>query len=219
MSKYSLVITNYNRQNTLARAIRSCVNQLTIGEESEVIVIDDGSTDDSLKVCREFSDNIILHKFKKNCGISKASNQALKISKSDFWIRVDSDDYISQFACHFMGTILKSNHDIDFVYADHIRVNHEGMVQEKVSLDTEEKLLNHGAGVLFRKSALLEVGGYDESLPNAEDYDLILRLMKNGSKGFYLPIPLYRYYIHGENITLDSKREHFVKLVRGRHGI
>jgi len=219
MSTYSLVITNFNRENFLARAIRSCLNQMVIREEIEVIVVDDGSTDNSIEICEEFKDNITLSKFNSNKGVASASNEGLRLSNSPFWIRVDSDDYISQFACHFMGSILKSNQEFDFVYCDHIRVNVQGVSQEIVKLNSKEKLLNHGAGVMFRKDALEKLGGYDETLKNAEDYDLLHRLIDSGSRGYYLPVPLYRYYIHGKNITLSGDREKFKRIIREKYGI
>jgi len=88
-----------------------------------------------------------------------------------------------------------------------------------VRLDSIEKLYDHGAGVLFRRSSLEAIGGYDDTLRNAEDYDLLYRLMKNGSKGFYLPVPMYRYYIHGDNMTLSGERELFKNIVREKHEI
>ena len=134
-------------------------------------------------------------------------------------MRVDADDFLNMYACAFMGGLLDENEDIDFVYCDHYRVDVHGVKISKVRLDHEEALYEHGAGVMFRTEVLRAIGGYDESLRNCEDYDLLVRLKKAGHKGYYLPYPLYRYYIHGDNITLDKERKRLREAVRKRHGL
>ena len=99
--------------------------------------------------------------------------------RGDYWIRVDGDDFISQYALMHMLPILEQNSELDFVYADHVRVDLMSAVESYVRLDTEEKLLHHGAGVLFRRSAFEVFPPYDESFRNAEDYKLILELIRS----------------------------------------
>jgi glycosyltransferase involved in cell wall biosynthesis len=218
-SKISIVITNFNRATMIDRAIRSCLSQLIFSVKCEVIIVDDASTDNSLEIISEFKKDISLFVNKINRGVAYSSNIGIKNSTGSYWMRVDSDDFLNQFACHIMKNILDENEEFDFVYCDHIRVNMHGIKTEKVRLDTEHKLFEHGAGVMFRKSVLLEIGGYNEMLRNAEDYDLLARILKAGYKGYYLPMPLYRYYIHGKNLTLDENRIKSVEEVRKKHGI
>lgn len=217
--EFSIVITNYNKSDFVDRSVRSCLNQYLIRKKVEVIVVDDCSTDDSLTVLREYQPDINLVEMSENGGVAHASNVGLAHSGADYWMRVDADDYLSAEACSHMGAILDNNPKYDFVYCDHIRVDTRGLKQSYVRLDTDRKLFEHGAGVLFRKSKLLEIGGYDEALRNAEDYDLLMRLKKSGGVGFYLPIPLYRYYIHGKNMTLTEERDFYWKEVEKKHGI
>lgn len=216
---YSIVITNYNKEQFVDRAVRSCLNQYLLRKKVEVIVVDDCSTDTSLNVLNEYVSEITLISLPKNGGVAHASNVGLESSEAPYWMRVDADDYLSAEACSHMGSILDHNPEYDFVYCDHIRVDVRGFKQAYVRLNTERKLFEHGAGVLFRKNRLLEIGGYDETLRNAEDYDLLVRLKKAGSKGFYLPVPLYRYYIHGGNMTLTTERMEYWKKVNEKHGI
>lgn len=218
-STISLVICNYNRAKFIDRAIRSCLNQLIINRNIEVIVIDDASSDESLKVINEFSEEIFFFQNKKNLGISKSSNIGLKKASGSYWMRVDSDDFLNMHACNLMSLFLDANTEYSYVYCDHLRVDQLGNKIEKVKLDTQDKLFAHGAGILFRKSVLNQIGGYDKNLKNCEDYDLLLRLKKSGFLGYYLPIPLYRYYIHGKNITLTASRKKFKKIVEEKHGI
>lgn len=217
MVEFSLIITNYNRAKFLDRAIRSCLNQLLIKQKVEIILIDDCSNDKSKDVYREFANDISIVELKKNRGVANASNIGLKKSSGRYWMRVDSDDYLSMHACALMGQILDFNDDYDYVYCDHIKIAKTVRSQTRVRLDSEDKIYNHGAGILFRKSALKQIGGYDVRLKNAEDYDLLLRLKKNKSKGFYLPIPLYRYYMHGKNISKKPERKFYLDKVKRKN--
>lgn len=216
---FTLVITNYNRAQFIDRAIRSCLSQLVLRRSIEIIVVDDASSDKSLDIVREFSNDVRLFTNDTNKGVAHASNVALEKARGRYWMRVDADDFLNMYACAFMGGILDENADIDFVYCDHFRVDVRGVKISKVRLDSEEVLLEHGAGVLFRTKALRQIGGYDDSLRNCEDYDLLHRLKQNGARGYYLPYPLYRYYIHGDNITLTDERIEFKKIVKKKHGI
>lgn len=215
----SIVITNYNRGRFLYRAIRSCLDQLIIRKSLEVIVVDDCSTDDSLLMLREFNADVRVIAGKENRGVAFVSNIGLEEAKGTYWIRVDADDFLNKHACAYLSMLLDENPDFAYAYCDHYRVNMNGVKEERVRLDTAESLRNHGAGVLFRTDVLRSVGGYDESLRNAEDYDLLIRLEKAGHSGYYLPIALYRYYIHGENLTLEENREEMKQFVRERHDI
>ena len=219
MNKFSLVITNYNRAQFLDRAIRSCTSQILFRTPFEIIVVDDASTDESASILSEFSPDIRTFVNDENRGVAYASNVAIKEATGEYWMRVDADDFLNQFACSYMGAILDENPEIDFVYCDHFRVDIRGVKISKVRLNNEKVLNEHGAGVMFRTERLRDAGGYDESLRNCEDYDLLVRLKKNGCKGYYLPVPLYRYYIHGDNITLTKERQEYRKLVEKRHGI
>ena len=176
--KFSLVITNYNRGEFLARSIRSCLLQLILHQKIEVLIVDDGSTDGSKAVLNEFYDEVRIISLGTNRGVAAASNVGLKHARGKYWMRVDADDYLSMNACAFMGSVLDNNDDIGFVYGDHIRLANGGASKLRVSLADEETLFEHGAGVLFRTEILRSLGGYDESLLNCEDRDLLYRMKR-----------------------------------------
>ncbi|MBT3931737.1 MAG: glycosyltransferase [Rhodospirillaceae bacterium] len=214
---FSLVITNYNRERFIDRAIRSCLMQIILRRPIEIIVVDDASTDGSLDIIREFSHDVQVFEQDRNQGVAAASNVGLANASGRYWMRVDADDFLNTYACAFLGSILDENPDIDFVYCDHHRVDLRGVKVSRVRLDNDETLFEHGAGVLFRTEKLREIGGYDEDLRNAEDRDLLMRLRAAGSKGYYLPVSLYRYYIHGANISLGDDRDGYRSMVTDRH--
>jgi glycosyltransferase involved in cell wall biosynthesis len=215
----SLIITCHNRAHLIDRAIRSCLSQLILRKHIEIIVVDDASTDNSLAIVSEFGPDVRVFVNDRNRGVAYTSNVGLKHARGQYWMRVDADDFLNAQACAVMGGILDENPAVDFVYCDHFRVDEHGTKISKVRLDHVEALYNHGAGVLFRTDLLRKIGGYDNNLRNCEDYDLIVRLMQAGHEGYYLPLPLYRYYIHGGNMTLTPERSAYRRHVEKKHGI
>ncbi|MBI2589446.1 glycosyltransferase [Candidatus Berkelbacteria bacterium] len=210
-------MTNYNLGRQLGRCLRSCLAQAFPRDEYEVIVVDDCSTDFSHNILEAFGNEIKVIKLGKNVGVAAASNIGIQRSLGMYVIRVDADDYINQNLFLFMSEILTYNKDIGFVYCDLMKVAENEQQLGKVDRSVLENLYHHGAGVMFRKSHLEEVGLYDEKFRNAEDYDLLKRLMKSYT-GFHLPLPYYRYVRHANNMTNDQVgRLEWNKLVEEKH--
>lgn len=215
----SIVITSFNRESYIARAIRSCLDQILFAPITfEIIVVDDGSTDHSLELLNMFSEQIKIVKHEVNKGVAAASNSGIRAATGDYIIRLDADDFLNRFSIYMLVQILEENPKIGFVYTDHFRVDEKGYKQEKITLDTDEKIYDHGAGIMFRREVFEYVGPYDESLRNCEDFDFFVRVMRS-YKGFHVPLPLYRYHIHGENISLAEDRMDCKKIVRKRYGL
>jgi glycosyltransferase involved in cell wall biosynthesis len=214
--KVSVIITCHNLESYIGRAIRSCLNQTLPEEEYEVIVVDDASTDGSEKAIRSFGTLLIKPIFlDENVGVAEASNIGIRAASGTFIIRVDGDDYINKNTLLVMSDILGWNEDIGFVYCDHIVVNEEK--ERRMEINTLEKLLNHGAGLMFRKFYMESIGLYDASLRNAEDYDLVLRYIKNFN-GYYLRVPYYRYFQRGGSLSSKTAdREAIQRQIRERH--
>ena len=101
----------------------------------------------------------------------------VKNVKGEFFIRVDSDDYISKFAA-VMSNILIENPQLAYVYCDHFR-ELNGFVLSRQILNTKSKIRNHGAGIMFRTKYVKEVGNYNKRLEICEDFELIKKLIKN----------------------------------------
>jgi len=195
MSKLiSVIITCYNLEYYISRAISSCLNQTLSDKHYEIIIVDDCSTDNSWKHIKIFDDNdavIKIMRHKENRGIAAASNTGIKKASGKYIIRVDGDDFINKNLLFVMSEILEHNNDIGFVYCDHIIV--ETNKPRRLKVNTLERLLDHGAGVMFRKVYLESIGLYDEKYRNCEDYELILRYLKNFD-GHHLRLPYYRYF-------------------------
>jgi len=187
----SVIITCYNLEKYISRAINSCINQTLSDDRYEIIVVDDCSTDGSWEIISQFSGLIKPIKSEKNRGVSAASNKGITASSGKYVVRVDGDDFINKNFLHAISEVLEWNDDIGFVYCDQIVVDKD--MSRKQEINTLDKLLDHGAGVMFRRRYLDAVGFYDEGLRNREDYDLILRYIKNFD-GYRLRLPYYRYF-------------------------
>jgi len=206
--KVSVIITCYNLEEYIARAINSCLNQTMSEDDYEVIVVDDMSTDRSWDIIEGFGSLVKPSRMNKNSGVSSASNSGIREASGEYVVRVDGDDFINKNFILSMYEILKWNDDIGFVYCDHIVVNEN--LERKQSLNTLDMLLDHGAGVMFRKRYLESIGLYDESLRNREDYDLILRYIKNFN-GYHLRLPYYRYFKRSGSLSSLTKEREIAK--------
>lgn len=198
----SIIITNFNYGKYISRAIRSCLNQ-SVSHIIEVIVIDDCSSDNSAKIIDEnFSSEEIVKIFlNQNKGVAYCSNLGIKKASGMYVIRVDADDYIHSKMIEYLFEFLNMNNEYAFSYCDHIRVNENEVKSERICLNDETTLLDHGAGILFKKSHLEAIGLYDEEMLNCEDMLLLKKLMQHNFHGIYVRLPLYRYYRHDNNMT------------------
>ena len=123
-------------------------------------------------------------------------------------MRVDADDYIGIKTCLILSSILNENKNLPFIYGDILQID-KNLNINKIFRNQRNMLLEHGAGIMFRSKFLKEINGYDQKLKNCEDFDLIVRLEKRYGKGFYLPIPYYKYYKQTSKHLSDSKNRNF----------
>ena len=174
----TIAILNFNREKFLDRSLRSCTDQILFGKTSEILFIDDCSTDNSVSKLKSFNIENLRIIRNKNMGAGYCSNLAVKKAKGKYFIRVDSDDFINKFSLQYLSEILDNNKELGFVCCDHFRVNELGYKEERVKLNSLKKIKNHGAGIMFRKSTILKVGNYNKSLREAEDFSLIEKMIK-----------------------------------------
>ncbi len=217
LKKIILCITNYKKEKFLDRAIRSCDTQIPNGLEIKTIVVNDGSAKFNKKnLLKEFP-NIKIIDYKKNKGVSYASNKALYSMGSDYYMRVDADDYISMKSCLILSSILNENKKIPFVYGDILQINRNFDIK-KISRNKRNLLLEHGAGIMFRTKYLKSINGYDKKIKNCEDFDLILRIEKKFGKGFYLPVPYYKYYKqNSKHLSNSSNRKYYFNKIKKKY--
>lgn len=218
-SKVSVIVPVFNQEKYIARCIRSLQNQNLNASEFDIIVIDDGSTDQTGLILRTFenpeSKNLKIIYNEENYGLPKSLNIGIKASKSEFIVRVDSDDYVNKNFLNFLKTYIFHNDSIGALSSDYLLVDENENILERVNCD--ERPI--GCGIIFRKSLLEEIGLYDEKFLCNEEIDLMFRFKKN-YKIERLPIPLYRYRRHKDNITnKDDLMDYYYQELAKKHNI
>lgn len=184
MKEVSVIIPTYNRQKWVIKALESVLEQTY--KRFDVIVVDDGSEDDSVKELSLFSHQIRLIKHEINLGVSAARNTGIRASDSPLIAFLDSDDrWLPQklevqvrYFCKNPGAVACQTQEIWFRKGR--RVNPKKRHKKYSGRFFEESLelcLVSPSAVMIKRSLLDEVGLFNESLPVCEDYDLWLRIL------------------------------------------
>jgi glycosyltransferase involved in cell wall biosynthesis len=178
-------------------------------ENIEIIVVNDGSTDEyvlkKLESLKQIPNVTVIDV--ENGGPSKARNIGITSSKGDFILPLDADDQIDSTYIQSCVSILKNNKNVSPVYCD---TNHIGEIRgpEKRPEWSMNRLLQGPFIVncsMFHRKAFDEVGGYDEELKGWEDYDLWIRMAKKGYEGKRIPKFLFTYFHHEKDGTVSTE--------------
>lgn len=132
-TKFSIIIPVYNTEKYLKRCFDSVINQTY--NDYEVIVINDGSTDNSMDVIKEYPDFKVINQ--KNQGLSEARNNGIKVSEGDYLIFLDSDDYIHEKLLETLNKKLKKEDVVRYqaaTFSDSKTEIHESLEKEFSSL-------------------------------------------------------------------------------------
>ena len=210
----SVIVAAHNEERYIGRCIRSLLAQQFPREKFDVIVVDDGSTDRTQAVLGTFGDNITVLRNEDNLGLPAAVNRAISSTHSKFIVRVDADDYVNSSFLDVLYMFLADNAQIDAVACDYLLVD-----------DREEVLGRRDAmkepiacGIMFRTDQLIDIGLYDESFLRHEDRDLRVRFLDRYSI-HHVPLPMYRYRRHEDNITNDAAEMHLhERRLNEKHG-
>ncbi len=186
----------YNAENTINRCIDSVLNQ-TYNGKIEVIVINDGSTDNSKILVEEiiknnFSDISILLINKENSGVSKARNIGLKLSKNDLIAFLDSDDAWYSDKLFKQINIIKENSNVDFLGSILSYKPWRRYLFRKIGYLTRIELTDlmfkfcfQPSTVIFKKRIIDVVGYFDDNQKYAEEGNFFMRIIYHGF-GCYL---------------------------------
>lgn len=191
--KLTFVITAYNMGKVVRDTVDSALNQKT-EKPFEVIVVNDGSTDDTAQVLEQYKDKVRLVNI-PNGGVSSARNLGISLARSAYITCLDGDDRVEQTWVDRMVGVLDKSPLVGMAYTD-MRVfgSSSGVVKMR-GWDFEQ--LKRGNYVLccnaFRKKAWAWAGGYKQIHPSWEDYDLWLSIGELGWEGVYIPEPLFHY--------------------------
>jgi glycosyltransferase involved in cell wall biosynthesis len=203
----SIVIPIYNYgvqfEKTLSSVFESSYKNV------EVIIVNDGSTekyvDLKLKSLEEHPNMIVINQ--ENSGPSSARNNGIKNSKGDFILPLDADDMIHPDYIQTCVSVLKNNKNISPVYCDTLHVGQIQGVEQRPEWSLDR--LIQGPFIvncsMFHREAFDKCEGYDESMKGWEDYDLWIRMAKNGYVGKRIPKALFSYFHHENDGTVSTE--------------
>lgn len=208
----TVYITNHNYGKYITKAINSVLNQSM--DNFELIIIDDGSKDNSKKIIDKFEKNKkIISVFQKNKGLTVSNNLAIRLSRGKYIMRLDADDWLDVNALQIMSNYLEKNKKIGLVFPDYFEVDEKGNIINLVRRHDfkKVKLLDkpaHGACTMIRKECLTKIGGYSEKFDRQDGYYLWVKFIQRyGVMNINLPLFFYRQH----NVSLTKNEEKIIK--------
>tara|TARA_S200000501_G_scaffold79556_1_gene71393 strand:- start:9492 stop:10238 length:747 start_codon:yes stop_codon:yes gene_type:complete len=209
--KISVIMSVYNSEKTLVKCINSIINQTY--QNFEFLIIDDFSTDNSLKICKEFelkNQSITVFENPKNLGLTRSLNKLLRHTKGKFIARQDADDFSEPERLETqMKNINQKN--LDGCTTRSIVQNSSRVVPGfsyylplKLVLLYKNPFI-HGS-LLIKKSVIDDLGGYDERFIYAQDYKLMTDCIKRDYKIKIVNEKLYHLNMK-DNISTKFKSE------------
>lgn len=214
--KLTLIICSFNNSKYLKKCLKSVFNQSVSENNYDVILVDDKSTDNSLEVANLFQNekNFKIIKNKKNIGLVKSCNSAIKVTNTNFFVRVDSDDYISKnFVKNFLRYIEK---DYDLILSNYIIIKNKKIKKININMFKLEKMIS--CSVALKTKIVKKIGGYRNFF--WEEHDLYLRYIKKSKKIYRIKKYLYFYRFHKNNMTrLASWKEKAWEQLFKKHNV
>lgn len=219
--KVSVIIPLYNHEKYIEEAINSVIKQTFV--PIEIIVIDDGSNDNSAELMKQLTlkHNIIKFYSRENRGAHNTINEAIKMSQGDYIAILNSDDiyYSDRLAqclrvfnddemCDAVAT------DITFIDANSCRVKNKWYEESKTFYsqikNMELALMNANfimttSNIVFKRTIYKEIGGFSD-FRYAHDLDFFLRLLVNKKKIVFLDKPLLNYRMHESNTISENHK-------------
>lgn len=216
----SLIIPCYNAEQTLKKCLDSVVRQTY--QNLEVIIIDDGSTDGSSEIYKEFQHHDQRIKFIKqtNSGVSKARNEGVKAASGSYICFVDSDDWAALNYCEELYRLLVSeNADISIIEAVYEDENGNVVFNKPISderifdgkralvlLLEDQEIQSHPWGKLYKADLLKDVS-FPENLKCFEDYSTLFKIFNKAVRVVKSNEKLYHYVQHENSLSHNLSPE------------
>ena len=214
--RVTVIIPTYNDAAFLPAAVDSALAQTLPGVE--VIVVDDGSTDDTQALVRERWGARVRYLRQEHRGLAAARNTGIAQARGDLLIFLDADDELLPRCAEARAALLDASPALGWVFSDLFLVDETGDLGRRASdIYRYERGRLHGLlfgellrrgnfipvhAITFRTAVVRAAGGFDEGLPNTEDYDLLVRVARTSSAA-YLDQPLGRYRLRAGSMSTD----------------
>lgn len=233
--RITVILPAYNAEQYLSEALDSIASQTR--HPDSVIIVDDGSTDGTATIARDWISGCNLHAqllLQKHKGAAAAQNHALHHTKSDLIAILDADDIWLPNCLEVLEHAFQTNPGLVCCFGDAEVFNANGLIARSFFREKSIQSLAHEKGhhglriinesvynsllsysyhpptcsTLLSRCAIETSGRFDESFEVGYDHDLFLRLSRLGRFGYY-PFPLSKVRRHDENLTHDSNALHF----------
>ena len=212
----STIIPVYNGARYISMAIESILEQ---GYPNiEIVVIDDGSTDDTAAVVKQFNEPVYYY-FKENTGIAATMNHGIRQAKGGFFSFLDSDDYWLPGKISKQLEILEKYPQLDMVFG-HVKQFYSPELSQEYRQKyacQETPMPGHNSGcMLIRRSSFFKVGMLDEKYEKGAFNDWYMRANATGLCSMMLPDILYMRRIHDANHGILKKDKHvdYVRMLK-----
>lgn len=215
----SVIIPTFNRIHSLPGALESVLAQTS--PDFEVIIVDDGSTDETPLFCSTLHDNrIIVKRFEKNLGGNYARNEGIRISRGELIAFCDDDDsWMPQKLEKQVAAISRHGSDLCYCGKNIVKM---GKPQKKYSFYSPrysdlhksimaDNFIGSTSTVIIKKKVLEAIGAFDENLPALQDYDVYIRLISRGYSIFGVDEPLIDYNVVNEERSISCNLDVFNK--------
>lgn len=208
MPPISVIIPTYNHARFLAAAIDSALSQTL--KPSEVIVVDDGSTDETSSVLEAFEDKVRVIR-QKNQGVATARNRGAEVAAGDYFAFLDADDVWLPRKLEMQLSRFQAEPGLGLVHCGLEQIDEdnrtlgrtvdgmEGSVANEMLLFNRPTVLGGGSGAMVPRAVFEEAGEFDERLSTSADWDLYYRIARKHKIGF-VPRVLLQYRLHPTNM-------------------
>lgn len=222
--KVSIVIPCYNHKEYIKESINSALNQTY--EDKEIIVVNDGSTDESLQVIQEYKDKITIID-QPNAGLSRSRNVGFAAASGDAFLPLDADDYIAP--TYLERTVPLLNDPKVGIVATDMQYFGEGnslIPAYNVELEEEKYSNNIPVCSLIRRQAFEQANKYEDifvlrgkKICGYEDWELWIDILKHGWKVASVNEILFFYRIKPVSMVTeaDTVRHELIEEIRKRH--
>lgn len=202
----SVIIPTYNSAKYISEAILSILEQTY--ENLEVIVVDDGSTDNTKEQLQQYF-NKISYYYQPNMGISSALNNAIKMARGDYLSFLDADDLWAPDKISIQMNVIKNNSELKLVFCQmqqFISPELPDEIQRKMVCPKDPMSGYSRSAMLITRKDFDRVGGFSTRYSTGEFMDWYMRSQEYGLKSYVLPDILCRRRIHKTNTTLNNNQ-------------